>query len=105
MAYVEEIALEDAMQSHPKLPLFTVPDNWNLPTEFGLEDKPPPMDIQTGFKDNSLEDHFTTCFVEEETPLDATMGTMTQSLKHSEQTSKEAAEPRHPDSIDSHWQE
>jgi hypothetical protein len=34
MAYVEEIALEDAMQSYPKLPLFTVPDNWNPPTEF-----------------------------------------------------------------------
>jgi hypothetical protein len=64
MAYVEEIALEDAMQSYPKLPLFTVPDNWNPPTEFGVEDKPPPGDIQKEFKANSPEELFPTCFVE-----------------------------------------
>jgi hypothetical protein len=102
MAYVEEIALEDAMQSYPKLPLFTVLDNWNPPTEFGLEDKPPPADIQLGFKANSLEEHFTACFVEEETPPDATMEAATQSLNRSEKKSKEAAEPRHPTSVDNH---
>jgi hypothetical protein len=64
MVYVEEIALEDAMQSYPNLPLFTVPDNWNPPTDFGVEDKPPPRDIQKDFKANSLEEHFPTCFFE-----------------------------------------
>jgi hypothetical protein len=39
MAYVEEITLDEAMQSYPKLPLFTVPDNWNPPTDFGTDDK------------------------------------------------------------------
>ena len=77
MAYVEEIALEDAMQSYPNFPLFTVPDNWNPPTDFGAEDKPLPKDIQKDFKANSPEEHFPTCFVEEETPLDATTGTVT----------------------------
>ena len=68
MAYVEEIPLVDAMQSYPKLPLFTVPDNWNPPTYFGSHDKPPPADNPLGPKANSPEEHFTTCYVEEETP-------------------------------------
>ena len=105
MAYVEEITLEDTMQSYPKLPLFTVLDNWNPPTDFGLDDKLPPSSKLLGSKANSPEEHFTTCFVEEETPPNATMGMTTQSLNRSEQTSKEATKPRHPASVDSHWQE
>jgi hypothetical protein len=89
MAYVEEITLEEAMQSYP-------------PTEFGKEDKPPPRDTQKDFKANSPEDHFPTCFVEEETPLDATTGTATQSLNRSEQTSREAMDSRHQASVDSY---
>ena len=67
MAYVEEITLEDSMQSYPNLPLFTVPNNWNPPTEFGSDNKPPPAGNPLGPKANSLEEHFTTCYVEEET--------------------------------------
>lgn len=85
--------------------MFTVPDNWNPPTNFGEEDKPPPRDIQRDLKDNSPEQHFPTCFVEEETPLDATTGTVTQSLNRSEKTSREATDSGHPTSINKHWLE
>jgi hypothetical protein len=88
MAYVEEITLEEAMQSHPT-------------TEFGKEDKPPPRDTPKDFKANSSEDLFPTCFVEEETPLDATTGTTTLSLNHSEHLSREAMDSRHQASVDS----
>jgi hypothetical protein len=64
MAYVEEITWEEAMQSHPTI-------------EFGKEDKPPPGVTPQNFNANSSEDFFPTCFMEEETPLDATIGTVT----------------------------
>jgi hypothetical protein len=68
MAYVEEITLEDAMQSYPKLPLFTVPDNWNPPTDFGTDDKIQPSGKLLGSSANRPAENFTTCYVEEETP-------------------------------------
>jgi hypothetical protein len=66
-----------------------------------VEDKPPPRDIEKDFKANSPEEHFPTCFVEEETPLDATTGTVTQSLNRLEKTSREATKSGHPASVDS----
>ena len=105
MVYVEEITLEDAMQSYPKLPLFTIPDNWNPPTEFGSEDKPPPAGIQPGSKGNSPEEHFTTCFVEEETPPGAPMEAATHLFNCPTHISKDATDPIHPASVNIHWQE
>jgi hypothetical protein len=70
-----------------------------------VEDKPPPRDTQKDFKANSPEEHFPTCFVEEETHLDATTGTVTQSLNRSEKTSREETESGHPASVDNHWLE
>ena len=105
MAYVEEITLEDAMQSYPKLPLFTILDDWNPPTKFGSEDKPPPAGIQPGSKANSPEEHFTTCFVKEETPPGAPMEAATQLFNRPTHTSKDATDPIHPASVNSHWQE
>jgi hypothetical protein len=64
MAYVEEITLEDAMQSYPKLPLFTVPDNWNPPTDFSTDDKIMPSCKLLGSSANRIAENFTTCYVE-----------------------------------------
>ena len=67
MAYVEEITLDEAMQSYPELPLFTVPDNWNPPTDFGIADKTSPSRKQLGSSATRPTEEFTTCYVEEET--------------------------------------
>jgi hypothetical protein len=66
MAYVEEITLDEAMQSHPEHPLFTVPDNWNPHTDFGNEDKIPAPGIPRGHRATHPAEEFTTCYVEEE---------------------------------------
>jgi hypothetical protein len=115
MAYVEEIPLEDAMQSYPKLPLFIVSDNWNPPTEFGSDDKPPPTGNLLGPKVNSLEEHFTTCYVEEETPSriqgnrdsppGAPMEVATPFSNRPAHASDGAIEPIPRASVDNHWQE
>jgi hypothetical protein len=115
MAYVEEITLEDAMQSYPKLPLFTVPDNWNPPTDFGSDDKPPPAGNPLGPRANSPEEHFTTCYVEEETPSrtqgnrdsppGAPMEAATQLSNRPTHASEGATGPIPPASVDSHWQD
>jgi hypothetical protein len=68
MAYVEEITPEDDLQSFPEHTLFTVPDNWNPPSEFGSDSKPPPASISLGPRATSLEEHYTTCYIEEEIP-------------------------------------
>ena len=62
MAYVEEISLEEAMQSHPSI-------------ELAKESKLPLGDTLQNLNTNSSEDFFPTCFVEEETPLDGITGT------------------------------
>jgi hypothetical protein len=49
MAHMEEITLDEAMQSYPENPLFTVLENWNPPTDFGTEDKISPTRIQRGY--------------------------------------------------------
>jgi hypothetical protein len=67
MAYVEEITLDEAMQSYLKLPLFTVPDNWNPPTDFGTDDKILPSGKPLGSSATRPAEEFTTCYVEEET--------------------------------------
>jgi hypothetical protein len=66
MAYVEEITLDEAMQSYPEHPLFTVLDNWNPPTDFGTEDKISPPGIPRGYRATHPAEEFTTCYVEEE---------------------------------------
>jgi hypothetical protein len=70
------------MQNHPT-------------TEFGKKDKPPSGDTPQNFKANSSEDFFPTCFMEEETPLDATIGTVTLP----EHLTKEVMDPGHQASV------
>jgi hypothetical protein len=67
MAYVEEITLDEDMQSYLNLPIFIVPDNWNPPTNFGTDDKISPSSKQLGSSATRLAEEFTTCYVEEET--------------------------------------
>jgi hypothetical protein len=112
MAYVEEITLEDAMQSYPKLPLFTVPDNWNPPTNFGIDDKLLPLGKLLGSSVNSLVENFTTCYVEEETssrtkgsrdsPPGAPMEAATQLTNRPAHASEGATGPIPSASIDRH---
>jgi hypothetical protein len=115
MAYVEDITLEDAMQSYPKLPLCTVPNNWNPPTDFGSDEKPLPMGNPLGLRANSPKEHFTTCYVEEETPSrtqgnrdspsGAPMEATTQLSNRLTHASEGATGPIPPASIDNHWQD
>jgi hypothetical protein len=64
MAYVEEVIPEEGMESVPEHTLFTVPDNCNLPSKFGLDSKPPPARILPGPNATSLEEPYPTCYVE-----------------------------------------
>jgi len=41
MAYVEETAPDESIQNCPEHLIFTIPDNWNPPTDFGNETKLP----------------------------------------------------------------
>jgi hypothetical protein len=68
MEYVEEITLDEAMQSYLELPLFTVLDNWNPLTDFGADDKISPSKKLHGHSATCLAEEFTTCYIEEETP-------------------------------------
>jgi hypothetical protein len=64
---VEEITLDEAMQSYLEFPLFTLPDNWNPPTDFGADDKISPSETPHGHSATSSAEEFTTCYIEEET--------------------------------------
>jgi hypothetical protein len=70
------------MESHPT-------------TEFGKENKMPPGDTPQNFNANSMEDFFPTCFVEEETPFDATTEMVTPSPNRPERLTEEAINSRH----------
>jgi hypothetical protein len=112
MAYVEEITLEDTMWSYPKLPLFTVPDNWNPPTDFGSEDKLLPSGKLLGSRANSPAENFTTYYAEEETssrtqgsrdsPPGAPIEATTQLANRLAHASEGATGPIPPASIDRH---
>jgi hypothetical protein len=115
MAYVEEITLEDTMQIYPNLPLFTVLDNWNPPTDFGTDDKLPPSSKLLGSSANSPAENFTTCYVEEETlsctkgskdsPPGAPMEATTQLSNQPTHASEGATGPIPSASVNSHWQD
>jgi hypothetical protein len=64
MAYVEEIVPEEPFQVPPEHLLFTVPDNWDPPTCFLVETKPPT--ITHSHKEGNEDLEQTTCYVEEE---------------------------------------
>jgi hypothetical protein len=105
MAYVEEVIPEDGLESFPEHTLFTVPDNWNPPSEFGSDSKPPPVSILPGPSATSLEEPYPTCYVEEEIPPEPPMEAALQAHNQQAHTHHEAAETIPPVSIDSHRQE
>jgi len=57
---VEEITLDEAMQSYLEFPLFTLPDNWNPPTDFGADDKISPSETPHGHSATRPAEEFTT---------------------------------------------
>jgi hypothetical protein len=67
MAYVEEVTPEEPIQIPPESLLFTVPENWQPPSSFPVEDTKP---ATTAHHDtNTMEakmEEFHICFVEEE---------------------------------------
>jgi hypothetical protein len=65
MAYVEEIPPEESLQNFSESLLFTVPDNWNPPTCFGVDAMTPSPRDEHGPSDTPVEE-FTPFFVEEE---------------------------------------
>jgi hypothetical protein len=105
MAYVEEVTLEDGLESVPEHTLFTVPDNWNPPSEFGPDNKPPPASIMPGPNATSLEEPYPTCYVEEEIPPEPPMEEALQAHNQQAHTHHEADETTPTGSIDSHSQE
>jgi hypothetical protein len=66
MAYVEEVSPEEPIQVPPEHLLFTVPDNWNLPTCFPGEAKPRATGTPHSHKEGDQMEEPTTCYVEEE---------------------------------------
>jgi hypothetical protein len=65
MAYVEEIAPGESIQSYNESLLFTVPDNWNPPACFGKDATTPAPRTVHSPRDAPVEE-FTACIVEEE---------------------------------------
>ena len=66
MDYVEEIALEEPIQVPLEHLLFTVPDNWNLPTCFPGEAKPRAAETPPSHKEGDPTEEPTICYIEEE---------------------------------------
>jgi hypothetical protein len=68
MAYVEEVILEEGLPSIPEHLLFTVPENWNSPSDFGLDRRPSLASNPAGPSATCIEEPFPTCYVVEEVP-------------------------------------
>jgi hypothetical protein len=102
MAYVEEITPEDDLQSFPEHTLFTVLDNWNPPSDFGSDNNPPPASMSLGPRSTSLEDHYTTCYIEEEIPPEPPREAALQAHNQQVHTHHDATETIPLVSIDSH---
>jgi hypothetical protein len=68
MAYVEEIVPDKPIQVPPEHLLFTVPDNWDLPTCFVNDAKPQVPGMTHSHKEDDPAGEYTTCHVEEEFP-------------------------------------
>jgi hypothetical protein len=105
MAYVEEVITEDGLERIPEHTLFTMPDNWNPPSEFGSDSKPPPVSILPGPNATSLEEPYPTCYVKEEILLEPPMEAVLQAHNQQAHTHHEASEPIPLVSIDSHRKE
>ena len=70
MAHVEEIVPDESIQDYPEHLLFTVPDNWNPPSWFWKDAKPPAPRKTHGLMEDNPAEEFTTYYVEEELQAD-----------------------------------
>jgi len=68
MTYVEEVSPKEPIQNPPEHLLFTVPDNWNLPTYLLGEAKLLAIGTLHSHKEGDQTEEPTTCYVEEEIP-------------------------------------
>jgi hypothetical protein len=66
MAYVEEIFPDEPIQDYPEHLLFTVLDNWDPPTCFWNDSKPPAPRSTNDPREDDPTEECTTCYVEEE---------------------------------------
>lgn len=68
MAYVEETVPDERIQDYSEHLLFTVPDNWDPPTCFENDAKPPAPGMTHSSRENDPAEDYTSCYVEEELP-------------------------------------
>jgi hypothetical protein len=73
-AVVEEVIPDEGLESPPEHTLFTVPDNWNPRSHFGLVSTPGMASGTSNQGDNSIERPYAPCYVEEEVPPEPTRG-------------------------------
>jgi hypothetical protein len=72
MAYVvEEIPEGGVPESIPEHLLFTVPENWNPPSDFGQGRRPSSAGDMAAPKADCTEAPYPTCYIEEELPSDS----------------------------------
>jgi hypothetical protein len=76
MAYVEEVIPEEPIQDPPEHLLFTVPDNWDPPSDFRAEASMPVTKKQHDGENELTQEEFSTCFIEEEIPEETTSQTV-----------------------------
>jgi hypothetical protein len=72
MAIVEEVIPDEGMESPPAHTLFMVPENWNPRSHFGLDSTPGMASGTSNHGDNSKEEPYPPCYVEEEVPPEPT---------------------------------
>jgi hypothetical protein len=71
MAYVVEETPEGGVpESIPEHLLFTVPENWNPPSDFGQGRRPLAAGEMAAPKADYTEAPYSTCYIEEEEPSD-----------------------------------
>jgi hypothetical protein len=66
MAYMEEIIPDEPIQDYLDHLLFTVPENWNPPTDFGNYGKLPTPRISHSRREDDPAKDFTICYIKEE---------------------------------------
>ena len=105
MAYVEEVIPEEGMESVPEHTLFTMPDNWNPPSDFGPNSKPSPARILASPNATRFKEPFSTCYFEEETPPKPPREVTWKAHNQQVHMHQKAAGTTPTESIDSHSQE
>jgi hypothetical protein len=86
MAYVEEVFLEEPIQAPPEHLLFTVPDNWQPPSDFREE----AFLAATEEQQARDTEEFPTCYIEEEIPEELVSQEVAPAAGHTSDKSMES---------------